>query len=261
MSPVRASADGWLRCYRPRPDARVRLVCLPHAGGNAAFYRPWTDLLPPTVELAAVQYPGRLDRMTEPPVPDMPTMVRTLTAVLLADSRLPLAIFGHSMGAAIAFEVVSRLERQHGVEPVRVVLSGRQPPEHHRSETVDVEDDDALWAEVRRLGGTTDDSLDSDAIRAFALPGVRADYRLIDSYAPVRRPPIATPITALVGDADPEVSVAEAGDWRRHSTGGFELRVFSGDHFYLVARRTAVISDVVRALGEPAVTRAPGALR
>jgi pyochelin biosynthetic protein PchC len=245
---VNASARDWLRCYRPRPGAALRLLCFPHASGNATFYRDWTTRLPPEVELVAVQYPGRLDRIKEPCVLDMPTMVDAITDAVRPVLDGPFALFGHSMGAAIAYEVALGVARRYEVAPVAAFLSGRPAPRHHRPGVKHLGDDDALWGELRRLGGTADEALDHPDLRAALMPTLRGDYRLIETYQPSGPQPLASPIVALSGTDDPEAAVSEVADWVEYTERDFTLHVFEGNHFYLVPHRDAVVATVAQGL-------------
>jgi pyochelin biosynthetic protein PchC len=243
------SARDWLRYYRPRPSARRRLICFPYASGNATFYRGWATQLPPDIEVVAIQYPGRLDRIAEPCVPDMDTMV---DLVIRALERLPereYALFGHSMGAAVAYEVAYRLEHRYGTPPQRLFLSGRPAPKHHRTGIKHQGSDDLLWDELRRLGGTTDAVLEHPELRATLMPALRGDYRLIETYRPTVGLPLTVPLTALTGDHDPEAPIHEVADWQRYTTGPFDLQVMPGDHFYLVSQQDAVLARVADGLG------------
>ncbi|GIJ79617.1 pyochelin biosynthetic protein PchC [Micromonospora phaseoli] len=251
MNGVDTTARRWLRCYRPRPAATVRLVCFPHATGSAPFYRSWARELPDGVELLAVQYPGRLDRIGEPPLTAMALLADMITEVLAPRRDLPVALFGHSMGAAVAYEVARRLERRQGGPLAHLFVSGRPAPCHHRPGIKHLGPDDVLWAELRRLGGTDPAALDNPQLRAAVLPTLRADYQLIESYRPVAGDQLVTPISALVGDVDTEAAVDEVAAWAGYTRAAFDLTVFDGDHFYLVPHRTKVLAGVIRSLGLP----------
>jgi pyochelin biosynthetic protein PchC len=238
----------WLRRYRPVPHAEIRLVCLPHAGGSASAFRRWPAESPGHLELLAVQYPGREDRLRDPCVTDFERLADLVTAALTPLLDRPLAIFGHSMGAALGHEVAVRLERR-GTGPSHLFVSGMSAPRHHRPGTVHRGDDEALIAELRRLGGTGDAVLDHAELRSLLLPAVRADYRAFETRRPADTPPLRCPLTALVGTDDPAAPVDEVRDWAHCTRGGFTLRTYPGGHFYLDAARRHVIRDVVSALG------------
>ena len=247
MSPGVPARD-WLRRYRPRPAARIRLVCFPHGSGNATFFRTWASRLPEDVELVAIQYPGRLDRIAEPCIMDMATMVTAATEALGSLLTGPTILFGHSMGAAIAFEVARRVERLYGGPLVGLAVSGRPAPRHQRLDDLHLAGDDALWDELRRLNGTSGDVLEHPELRAALMPSLRGDYRLIGTYVPAPGPPLASPILALTGTDDPEAAVPEVADWSGYTTSEFTLRVFPGDHFYLIPCRDQVLAEISRAI-------------
>ncbi|WFE65087.1 alpha/beta fold hydrolase [Micromonospora sp. WMMD714] len=244
-----APTTSWLRRYRPRPAATRRLVCFPFASGNATFYRQWAVRLPADVEVVAVQYPGRLDRIHEPCVTDMDTMVDGIVAALQPLLRDDLTLFGHSMGAAVAYEVAHRLEHGLGLPPRRLIVSGRPAPQHHRPGVKHLGSDEELWDELRRLGGTTDETLAHPELRTALLPTLRADYRLVETYRPTLGAPLSVPVTAITGDDDPEAHVPEVADWRRRTTGEFHLRVLPGHHFYLIDRQAEVLDHLREAFG------------
>ncbi|WP_433399614.1 thioesterase II family protein [Streptomyces sp. CA-146814] len=235
--------SAWIRRYRPAPEAAVRVICLPHAGGSANYFRPLATALPPTAEVLAVQYPGRMDRVNEPYVGDFEEMTeRTLAAVGREVDR-PVALFGHSMGALLAFQVAKRLEAE-GVPPLALFASGARPPgrsllpRHTRPRT-----DEELITDLALLNGTDERLLDNQEMRTLVLSALRADYRMLRSY---RRDDsaLACPLAALTGDDDPVVPVDDAGGWSRHTTGAFGLHVFAGKHFYL-ADHWAGVSTVI----------------
>lgn len=235
---TRPTADRWLRRFHPADPGAPRLVCLPYAGGSASYWFPLSAALGPAVDVVAVQYPGRQDRRAEPPLTDLHRLADEVAAVLPAGP--PTVLFGHSMGAAVAFEVARRQERD-GDRPAHLVVSGRRAPGPARpEEDVHTRGEAALLAELDTLGGPGLDLLADPEMRELVLPAVRADYTAVETYGCEPGPPLRCPVTALVGDADPKVTVAEAGDWAAHTTGPFDLRVLPGGHFFLADHAPAV---------------------
>jgi len=232
--------EHWVRRFRPAPGAATRLLCLPHAGGAAGYYLPVSRALAPEIDVLAVQYPGRQDRMTEPLVDSVEQLADLLVPLLDSYLDRPLRIFGHSLGASVGFEVARRLEAQ-GVVPEALFVSGRRAPSRDRDETVHLLDDDGLLAEIRSLAGTDAAVFDDPELVAMVLPTLRNDYRAAETYRYRPGPPLTCPVHALTGDADPRVTVEEAGAWAEHTTGEFTLTTFSGGHFYLLDHLPAVL--------------------
>ncbi|GAB1639950.1 thioesterase II family protein [Krasilnikovia sp. MM14-A1259] len=234
----------WLRRYRPATTPSARLVCLPHAGGSAAYYLPLARALSPDVDVVAVQYPGRQDRRTEPAIDDLAVLADRVADVLGGPSDLPVSIFGHSMGASLGFEVVRRLEAA-GQRPVRLFASGRRAPSELRDEKTHTLGDDAILAEVRKLNGTNSMLLDDDELMRAALPALRADYKAAERYSAPAEAVVQADITVLTGDRDPKTTVAEAQAWARHTTGACDVHVFAGGHFFL-SDEAAAVTKVLR---------------
>ncbi|QZZ31839.1 thioesterase [Streptomyces sp. ST1015] len=247
----------WLRRPIPRPTASTSLVCFPHAGGSAAFYTAWGKLLPPHVELLAVQYPGRQDRLAEPAAASMAELAGAVAEVLRQDRPdRERVLFGHSMGASVAWETALRLESS-GVGPRHVFVSGRPGPRRQRPGSVHLRDDDGLAAELRRLDGTHAELLDDPEIRAVLLPSVRADYRLVETYRPDPAARVRCPLTALTGDRDEEATVPDVATWGDATSGVFRRLVLPGDHFYLVEQAERVVAAVLDACGAPTPAPCP----
>lgn len=240
--------DAWLRCRTPRHSPSARLICLPHAGGTAGPYAAWGAGFPDDMELSAVQYPGREDRLGEPPADDLETLVTGLCAALLPLAERPLVLFGHSFGAVVAYEAARRLTAW-GRAPDHLVVSGRRAPSLPARGDMHTRPDDDLVAELVRLGGTRGDLLADPAVRDVYLPAVRADFKLAETYHRSACPPLGCPVTAVMGETDTEVDEAQARAWAVHTTGPFELRAFPGGHFYFTPRREPVarlLADITR---------------
>jgi surfactin synthase thioesterase subunit len=240
MSQLPLDDELWCRRYRPARNAPARLVCLPHAGGSAPFYLPVSAALSPDVDVVAIQYPGRQDRRGERPIDDIAVLADHLHGILRRQPPLPVTIFGHSMGAVLGFEVARRLEAD-GQGPVRLFVSGRRAPSTHRDENVHLRDDAGILAEVRAMNGTASALLGDDELMRAALPSLRADYRAAETYTCPAGVTLDCPITALTGDSDPKTTVDEARAWAGHTTAAFDLRVFSGGHFFLTEHADEII--------------------
>jgi surfactin synthase thioesterase subunit len=244
---VQISGDSklWIRRFHPAPDSAIRLVCLPHAGGSASFFHPVSQTLSPKTEVLAVQYPGRQDRRGEPCVDRIPELADRLLDLIADGAGRPLALFGHSMGALLAFELAGLLEREAGIEPAVLFVSGHRAPSQTGSgEHAHLLDDEDLIAVVERLGGSDARVLGDAELRHLLLPAIRSDFKAAETYRPGRTRVLSSPINAMVGDADPMASVQDARAWKQHTTGEFDLRVFPGGHFYLGDRAPEVIQHI-----------------
>lgn len=243
----------WVRCFHAAASAGMRLVCFPHIGGSASFYRAISAALTPSVEVLAIQYPGRQDRCDEKPATDIHDLASGAFEALRPTLGAKVALFGHSMGSLVAFEVARRMEQMLGVAPAVLVASGMWAPSRRRETelvTNDIDDMDGLIADLKRLKGTDPDLLDNEDIMHRIASAIHSDYIATDSYRCAPEVGVTCPITVFVGDRDPHVSMEAAQAWSRHTTGGFDLRVFAGDHFYLTNLQTAVareLSEILRA--------------
>lgn len=246
MGDATSITDLWLRRFHPVPGARASLVCLPHAGGAASYFFPLSRALAPDVEVLAMQYPGRQDRLAEPFIQTIDELADAVTAAVANVVRgapdRPLALFGHSMGAIVAFEVALRFE-QTGVVPAALFVSGRRAPGTHRDERIHLRDDDDLLADVTSLGGADTRVMDDELVR-MALPAIRNDYTATDTYRYRPGPRLGCPIHAMVGDADPKATVDEVRAWANHAEAVFTLDVFPGGHFYLDKHIAAVLNKI-----------------
>lgn len=244
--------DGWIRRWTARPHAKFQLLFLPHAGGTAGYVQDWDAPLAPAVEHLAVQYPGRADRRREAMPSTMPELVAPIAETVTAVADRPLFLFGHSLGAAVAYELALELRRRDSPVPAGMIVSGRAAPWRRCGGDVHLRDDDGLVRELHRLGGMPSEStIDPDVLRG-ALEPVRSDFRIAETYRPHPTPAsLPCPLHVFTGDADPELTPAEARHWRLASSTPetTEVRVFHGGHFYLEQRRAAVVETVLELLG------------
>jgi surfactin synthase thioesterase subunit len=237
--------------YGDGPGSGPRLYALPHAGGAASAYREWIAELAPVSRVVPVQLPGREGRYGEPMADSVQAVAAEAAKALIEHAPDgPFAVFGHSMGAVIAFELACALA-EAGRAPASLVVSGHPAP-HIRREgpAVHLMSDDQLRDHLASLGGTRAEILTDPALLELLAPTIRADYRLCDSYVCERRTPLEIPVSAIGGLDDPRVGAEDLLAWARTTVGPFRVRRFPGAHFYLSERRDEVLGfllDEVRA--------------
>lgn len=240
----------WVRRFHPADDAGARLVCLPHAGGSANYFFPVSRALANRLDVLCVQYPGRQDRRREPCVASIEELADHVAEAITPWADRPIAFFGHSMGAIIAFETALRLEAA-GITPAVLFLSGRRAPSTFRRETNHLLPDKDLVKELRGMQGTDASLLDDQDIVDMILPSLRSDYKAVETYDNRTAGAVHCPIVVCNGDRDAMVTPAEAAAWERHTTSAFDLRTYPGGHFYLndhAVALIALIADKVRSV-------------
>jgi medium-chain acyl-[acyl-carrier-protein] hydrolase len=238
----------WL-IRRHAAHARLRLFCLPFAGGNASVYAPWQAELGPDIEVCAVQLPGRASRLSELPLTSLPELIETLANIVAREAGLPFAFFGHSMGALLGFEVARHCARHGLPTPVRLFASGCAAPQRRaEKEPVHCLPDDELIAELGTYNGTPPELLAHRELMALVLPMLRADFGLVENYVYRPGPLLNIPVTVLAGVDDPHVERAQAEAWSLESNARCDLEWFNGDHFFIQQETAQVLGCVRRYL-------------
>jgi medium-chain acyl-[acyl-carrier-protein] hydrolase len=254
------SRRSWLVPLERRPAPELRLLCFPYAGASTAAFSAWPAGLPATIEVWAVQAPGRGWRLGERPLRRMQPLLDGIVDEIETawTDRRPFALFGHSMGALVAFEVARELRRRAVALPSHLVVSGAAAPHLPlEGEPLHRLRDEKLLDELRDLNGTPPEMLDNPKLRKLLVPIVRADLELGETYRYTEELPLPFPIAALAGAADRAVPTARMTEWRRHTSTGFSLALHDGDHFFIHSNRRAVLDDVLASLTSRDATGTP----
>jgi len=231
----------WVQVSRPRPAARLRLICLPAAGSGASRYRDWPAQLPDEVEVVSVQLPGRESRFTDKPIESMGQLIGPLLDGLASCLTRPFALFGHSMGALIAFELARRMRRS-GLIPVHLFASGcRAPHLPRRSPDWHTLADAEFIAKIEALGGIPPELLADREFLNAMLPTLRSDCTLSETYVCRPELPLSCPVSAFGGLADEEVRPEDVRAWSRHTNAPFRAHLLPGDHFFINSARPLLL--------------------
>lgn len=228
-----------------RPEARVRLFCLPYAGGAARLYREWPERLGPHVEVCPVELPGRGVRFREKPLTTMRELCALVESEIAPLLDRPVAIFGHSLGARLGFELAKEL----GARVVQLFVSAAPAPDApRRSPRLAHLPAGDFKRELHAIGGTPPEVLADDELMDFLLPLLRADFSVSEGATWLSGTRVACPVTALAGKLDGDVPLDDARAWQRFTDGAFRFVEMDAGHFFLEPKRDDVLREVERDL-------------
>lgn len=226
-----------------------RLFCMPYAGGGTAPFRLWHRTLPDHLEVMAVQLPGREARLREAPLASIAQMVDAILPDIIRHTDVPYAIFGHSMGALLAYELAGTLEQSVGRGPDRLFVSGRRSPDDvdTRPALHGLPTTDFLVELQARYGAIPAPVLAEAELLDLLVPALRADLQAVETHRtrhdPVR---IACPVHVFGGEDDQHPLPSQLDGWARCTVAPVTVRVFPGGHFYLNEQREALTSEIAR---------------
>ncbi|HYD30610.1 MAG TPA: alpha/beta fold hydrolase [Azospirillaceae bacterium] len=239
----------WIALAQPRPDSRLRLFCLPFAGGGASVFRGWVDTFPDGVDVLPVQLPGRESRFGEPPYLSLDRLLPDLMAALEPLLDRPFAFFGYSLGALIAYELTHLLKDTRGIEPARLLVAAHRAPDLPRlSVELHRLPSDQFWDWIGQYNGTSHAVMNEPEMRQILEPILRADFSIAETYRHQPRPPLSCPVSAFGGERDSVIPPDQIAAWKRLSRGRFDLSLIDGDHFFLFRHAEALRRMVVQRL-------------
>lgn len=228
----------WLVTHNALPNPRMRLFCFPYSGGAAHVFSKWPERLSNDVEVVAIQPPGRSNRFTEPLISTIEPMVQGATEAMRSKLDKPFAVFGHSLGAAVAFEVCKRLEAE-GFQPEVFIPSGRNAP-HVETDKKPLHQlsDQEFIEEIKTFNGTPAEVLDNPELMELMVPILKADFGISETYQPDLTHQVKSRINAFGGNRDPHVEDEGIDGWGQYTASSFESNILDGDHFFIHGEAT-----------------------
>jgi medium-chain acyl-[acyl-carrier-protein] hydrolase len=238
----------WISCLGRSSDIRMKLICFPHAGAISSPISAWTHKIPKEVQLCRVVLPGHNPQSGETPINSLSELVSAVARTIGYSSK-PFAFFGHSMGALLAFEVTRELRRRSWPLPLHLFLAGHRAPHMPtRKPPIHVLPVDLFCNELRAMRGIPDEILNDPELCNLFLPALRADLSLCETYLYKNEDPLPCPIYVLGGVEDDEALRDELLQWRRHTTGDFNLRILPGNHFFVESHSELLLNVLSREL-------------
>ncbi len=227
-------------------NTRPVVICFHHAGGSAAYYRNWT-LKKENLNFVSVELPGKGTRLEEEFLNNFEELKVSLCGAIneVVNGR-QYVVYGHSMGAAMAFYVADYMAREYEKEPEVLIVAGRQAPDTKaEKEFKSYMDDEALIYELERYQATPTEILEDRELLNFFLPSIRRDYELNDSLQ-YHGEVLNVPVIAHAGTEDEGADGKIMGGWKRMTTSEFELQEFDGGHFFIALEKGEYFETLVR---------------
>jgi medium-chain acyl-[acyl-carrier-protein] hydrolase len=213
-------------------------------------FRTWPKKLPPTIEVCPIEIPGRGKQMKLPPYTKMQPLVEEIAKNLIPFLDKPFAIFGHSMGGLVSFELARLLRSDYNLTPLHLFISARNAPQvtPTRRKIYNLPDDE-FWQEICSFNGTPDEVINNPDIIELFLPIIRADFTVLDTYIYQSQPAFDFPISVFGGLQDPAFADYELEAWQEHTNAGFSLHKFDGGHFFIRDYEKELLETISRYLG------------
>jgi medium-chain acyl-[acyl-carrier-protein] hydrolase len=232
-------------------EIRRRLFCFPYAGAGAAIFRTWADFLPPDIELCVPVLPGRDARIGEAAIPQMAPLVQSLIGQMAPRLTLPYAIFGHSMGAFIAFDLAHEISRRGLQEPFHLFMSAQRGPSlpYLQTPIFHLPDDRFLAGVIARYKNIPKAVMEHEEFMRVLLRILRADFTLVEDYKYRTPAKLSCPITVFGGLDDDQTTLAQLEAWSKETSDRFSLHLVPGGHFFIDSARVELLALIRQQLG------------
>lgn len=235
----------WFVRHRKAAMIEERLFCFPYAGGNAQLFHGWRNKLPSSVELVAVQAPGKGVRLLETPCGDIDELCESLIEALMPFlNDKPFSFFGHSNGAFVSFELACRMKQKGLPLPQQLFLSASAAPWTRDftvsySQMTDEEFKDSLKSMEASVPGILDDA----ALFELMLPGLRADFSLAEDYEDRWTNKLDVKTHVFYGEDD-EITEQQIFAWQNRIQDKVTFEKFKAGHFFIHSHEDELTQSV-----------------
>lgn len=230
---------------KKKPNATIRLFCFHHSGGGASAYYPWLEFLSPSIELIAIQLPGRENRFNEPLNNNLKNIIDQLSDGFRIYKDKPFFVFGHSLGGLLSFEFIKSIQELYSICPRHIIVSATKAPHlPFRMKHLSKLSDGALKEELKVYDGLDERILHHDELLKLFLPIIRSDFSIYENHNYSNSKPFPCDILALFGKHDHTVTQEEILAWAAYTTGKFEHLSFPGGHFFIKNHQKRILQII-----------------
>lgn len=224
----------WIKIFS-KPESKMRLFCIPYAGRGASMYNSWEPFIPDQIELCAIQLPGREERFSEGRIEKFEILIHELIQEIIPYLDKPYAIFGHSLGAIIGYELTNALAMKHRMKPLCLFVSASFPPNQIKNNNFNKLNKIEFLNKIIKYNGIPDEILLNKEFLDLFLPILRSDTEIYESYNSynINPPKIICPLFSFGGNCDPLISQSSLYDWSNFTKSSYRAEFFKGDHFFI----------------------------
>ncbi|MEW6445854.1 MAG: thioesterase II family protein [Pseudomonadota bacterium] len=234
----------------PAASAKAILFCFPFSGGSASAFREWTSAAPSSLAVVPVQLPGREARLMEKPFSDIHALNGAVLEVMRPYLDRPYALFGHSMGALIIFELARLIRRKGLPAPQHIFPSAfRSPEKPNPREDIHHLREKGFIDKLREYGGTPESVFQHEELLQLIMPMLQADFSVHETYRYYEEEPLDVPISIFAGLNDRVVPENHMDGWDKHTRASFKKRAVPGEHFYVGSARPLLMRGILADLG------------
>ena len=237
--------SNWFKIYNTNPNPKLRLFCFPYAGGSAQIFSEWSDKLPSSVDLFAIQAPGRGRRFSEQPIGCLKSKMQILHKEILPYTDVPYMFIGHSNGALLAYELARELQKSGNCNLKHIVISAKRAP-HLPSIKEPIHDleQTQFIAKLKEYDFTPDEVLENDELMELFSPMLRADFSLSETHSFDKDTPLESDVSLFWGNQDEDVPLNDILAWKDLIKGRTNTVEFYDGHFFITKSQELFLQEI-----------------